>query len=338
MNRTFLLLLAVLVLGGITYFALRSDDTETSLADKAESRQFSYANVEAIDRIFIADRNGHQVNLTRGGVSGWLADGEPANANIVKGILHVVRGLDIQSLPSYKAIPNIIEDIATSGILVQLFDESGQKLQGYYLGGSNNDELGTYAIKEGVEDPYVVHLPGFTGNIRQRFMHWDDEWRDKVYWRVDPDKVTEFKIDYPKQQGASFKLTKMEDRFQLAPLYEGPQQTRMIPKGGVEGVLSRYEEYYISSFENKDLKVIERANNQVPFAIISITQEGQKPQTMAVYPRYSDDPLSGDSREGELQINSGSVSAYSAFINGGEDWVLLHANTMQPLLVGYDYF
>lgn len=337
MSRTLILLIAVLLLGAGAFFVLSGSKEEANLSDKSESRQFAYDRLEDIHRIFIADKNGRQVTLTRGGVSGWMADGRPANANIMKNILETVERVDIQSLPSFKAVPHMIEDLATSGILVQLFDENDTKLRGYYIGGSTNNETGTFAIKEGVEDPYIIHLPGFTGNIRQRFIHWGDEWRDKVYWRVDPDKVESFSIEYPKQRNNSFVLTRQENTFQLRPYYESGQQTRNIPKGGVEGILSRYEKYYVNSFQNEDSKIINKAKSVLPFATIRIKEEGKEEQTMVIYPRFQDDLLDDDATTSEV-LNAGELTAYSAFINGGNDWVLLNVETLQPLLVGYDYF
>ncbi|NJC25206.1 hypothetical protein [Neolewinella antarctica] len=337
MNRTSILLLAVLVLGAGAWLILRKDATENSLADKGESRQFGYADVDRIDRIFIADRKGNRVDLTRGGVSGWLADGVPANENIMLGILQVIEGLDVQSLPSYKAIPVILEDLATSGTLIQLFDADNNKLRGYYLGGTTADETGTYAIKEGVEDPYVVHLPGFTGNVRQRVVHVGDEWRDKIYWRVDPEKVESFSIEYPKLRNKSFVLTKNGDRFQLKPFYASNQQTRNVPRGGVEGILTRYEKYYVNAYENLDEKSITAARDALPHAVIRVKEEGKPEQTMVIYPRYGANEFTNNPKTGAI-VNRGGLKAYSAFINDGADWALLNVETIQPLMIGYDYF
>ena len=267
-----------------------------------------------------------------------MVGGVPANENILAGVLQVIKGLDIQTLPSYKAVPKILKDLSTSGMLVQLYDREGNKLRGYYLGGSTGTEKGTFAIKEGVEDPYIVHLPGFTGNVRQRFVHTGDEWRDKVYWRVDPEKVESFSIEYPKQRKNSFVLTRNGAGYQLAPFYESNQQTRNIPGGGVEGVLARYEKYYVNKYENTDEASQAAANEVLPHAVIRIKQEDRDEQVMTIYPRYDTGEFSNEPKTGEITYSGNDLKAYSAFINGGDDWVLLNVETLQPLMVGYDYF
>lgn len=337
MSRTTLLLLAVVVLGAVSYFALSGEDAGAKLSDGAAERQFAYTEVDNIHRIYIADRTGHTTNLTRGGVSGWLVEGQPANENIMKNLLATVARLEVQSLPAYKAIPNMIESIASHGILVQLFDEEGTKLRGYYIGGATNDNTGNYAIKEGSENPYIVHLPGFTGSVRARINHWDDEWRDKVYWRIDPEQVELFSIEYPRQRNKSFVLERKGNDFQLRPFYETGQQIRMVPFQGIEGTLAKYERYYVNNYENRDTESIAEAKEQLPFARITLKEKGKDAQTMVVYPKYKKTTFNHDLKTGEV-LQNGGLSAYRAFINDGEDWVLLNQETLQPLLVDYDRF
>lgn len=337
MSRTTLLLLAVLVLGGVSYLALSGEDAGAKLSEGAAERQFAYSEVEDIHRIYIADRKGHTTNLTRGGVSGWMVEDKPANENIMKNLLAVAARLEVQSLPAYKAIPNMIESIASHGILVQLFDKEGTKLRGYYIGGATNDNTGNYAIKEGSENPYIVHIPGFTGSVRARINHWDDEWRDKVYWRVDPEQVELFSIEYPRQRNKSFVLERKGEDFQLRPFYETGQQTRMVPYQGIEGALAKYERFYVNRYENRDTESIAEAKEQIPFARITIQETGKEAQTMVVYPKYDENTFVTDPKTGDV-IQNGGLIAYRGFINDGEDWVLLNVETLQPLLVNYDVF
>lgn len=336
MNRTNILIIIVIILGGITGFVISTQGDEARVSDRSNDRQFAYPDFEDVERIFIADRRDHQVNLTRGGITGWLADGKPANDNVLKNLLAVLKNMDIRTLPTRKAIPNMVKALAAEGIRVQLFDEDGNELRDYYIGGATHDELGTFAIMDGSENPYVVHLPHFTGNIRTRFNHWGDEWRDRIYFRVDPDKVEAFSIDYPKQQSESFQLLKQGSKFTIESLYGG-RPKKEVKRGVVEGVLSRYEKYYVNRYENRDRESIEAAKQVLPFAIITIKQEGQTPKSMKVYPRYQDQTFANDSKTGE-QIIGGGLDAFNAFINNDEDWVLLNVETTQPLLVSYDSF
>jgi len=337
MNRTLVLLLAVLLLGGLAWWVSAAGATSSGSSDRAPERQFGIENFDRVHRIFIADRKGHKVNLTRGGITGWLADGKPANETVMKNLADAVKFLEVQSLPTPQAKPNMIENLAAQGILVQAFDKEDNKLCGYYIGGGNHDETGTYAIVEGSEEPYVVHIDHFTGNVRQRFSHWEDEWRDKIYFRVDPEKVEKMSIEYPKQRDKSFILTRKGSDFSIAPFYDTGQPVRDVSRGAAEGVLARYEKYYINRYENRDEQSIAEAKTLLPFATITVKESEKEAQEMRIYPRYVNKSFYHDIKSGAVKENSG-LEAYTAFINGGEDWVLLNVETLEPLMAGYESF
>ncbi len=324
MKRTLILLISVLLLGGIAWYATtRGADTST-----AHDRDFAYPAVDHIHRIFIADREGNQATLERGGPTGWTYDGYPANENAVKNLLQAVERISVQTLPTSKAIPNLVRNLAAGGILVQLFDAQDRKLRGYYVGGGANGELGTVAIMEDSENPYIVHLPMWTGNLRHRFNLRGDEWRSKVLFRADPERVESLSIEYPRQRGESFRLDRQAgNAYHLSAFYPGGPPPREVARGVAERILSRYEKYFISRYENADARSINAAREVLPFAIIRLKEEGKAEQLVKIFPRF----LHPDSPDEEL-------TAYTAFINDDRDWALLAVETTQPLLVSYDSF
>ena len=335
MNRTTLLLLAVVLLGVLAFFALREERAPRTLADDAE-RQFAYPDLDNIGKIFVADREGNEVMLTRGGPSKWLADGKPANPSVMSNILSTVSQLEVQSLPAHALVPTMVENLATEGILVRVFDLEGNKVRGYYVGGPTNDERGVYAIMEGSENPYIVHQPTFTGNVRHRFSHQGDEWRDKQYFRVDPEKVESLSIEYPKQQKSSFLLTRDGDGFRLSSPNES-RPARRVQRGVAERVLAAYENYYVNVYENANLEDQGAAKKVLEFARIRVKEEGKEPQTMVLYPKFKDRTFRQDPKTGNV-VTSDGLAAYGAYLNDGEDWALLTPHTTQKLLVGYDSF
>lgn len=325
MNRTLILLLAVVALGAVAYLVTRAADAPP--ADAAE-RAFGYPDTDRIARIYLADRDGQEVDLRRGGPTGWTYNGLPANANAMKNLLQAVGHMEVQRLPARAAVPNLVKNLAGGGILVRLYDGAGNKLRGYYVGGGTNGETGTAAIVEGSENPYVVHLPMWTGNLRHRFNLQGDEWRSKVLFNVDPERVTALTIEYPKQQAQGFRLERGTDgAYLLYPHARGSAPPRPVGRGIAEAVLSRYENYYVSRWENRDTESIAAARDRLPFAVITVEEEGRTPQTVKVYPRFR----FPDTAEQQLE-------AYTALVNDDADWALLAVETTQPLLVGYASF
>ena len=338
MNRTTLLLIAVLLVGTLAYLGTSLPSSPASIAQKTNDRQFAYPQTEDIARIFIADRKGHEVTLERGGPTGWTVRGKgPANENVMKNLLEAVSRIDIQTLPAYAAVPNLVNSLAGSGILVQVVDADGRKLRGYYVGGSTSDERGTAAIMEGSENPYIVHMPGFTGNIRFRYNLWDDEWRSKVVLRADPDEVEALEVRYPTRQNQSFRLERSGGDYRLTNPDDGTVPARTIPRGVAEGILTRYEKFYASRFENGERQARTAAEQKLPFATIAIDLPGPQGQRISIYPKFREKGFTTDVKSGE-HINIEGVESYHALVNNGEDWVLLSPNTTEPLFVGYGSF
>lgn len=324
MRRTVTLLLAVVLLGGLAYLALSGGGMEKVTDDRA----FGYPDADDIARIYLADRDGNQTDLLRGGPTGWTVNGDPANENAMKNLLQAVTSLEIRSLPAPAAVPNLVRTLAGGGILVRLYNERGDKLRGYYIGGGTNDELGTAAIVEGSESPYIVHLPMWSGNVRHRFNLRGDEWRSKQLFAADPERVEELSIAYPRQESKGFTLRKEGDgRYTVAPLVPSAGPVKTISAGAAERVLARFERYYISRYQNEDETGKAADRSRLPFASIRLQESGREAQVIDIYPRFRF-PDSADN----------SLSAYTAFIHNRRDYALLAVETTQPLLIGYDAF
>jgi len=112
MKKTLILLLLFLVIGGFTYYLSTKKDTKTTLLTTA--RNFAVADIDQVQKIFIADRNGKNVTLERQ-KNYWQLNGKHrANPNSVSILLNTIQKLKIKYTPSRKAIKNIINDIATN--------------------------------------------------------------------------------------------------------------------------------------------------------------------------------------------------------------------------------
>ena len=48
------------------------------------------------------------------------------------------------------------------------------------MGNATKDSSGTFMLKEGSDQPYIVYIPGFRGYISTRFTADPEDWRDHV--------------------------------------------------------------------------------------------------------------------------------------------------------------
>lgn len=332
MKKTLLLLILFLAIGGATMYLTTKKDTKTTIL--TEERNFAVADIESVYKVFIADRNGKSVTLERKKNYWQLNKKYKANPNAVSNLLNTIQKLKIKYTPPKAAVKNIIHDIATNNIKVEVYNKSGEKLKVYYVGGVTNDEFGTYMIKEDAEAPFITYIPGFEGSLRVRYMTEEIDWRDKAIFNERLPDIQSVSIEYPKQKNKSFKLEKINEAFVLAPFYPNtPKAKRELPKGVAEQYLVGFErlvaENFMNTYESKD-----SVRQLLPFSIIRFKAVDDAEKVVKLH------PIIKRSKAGQILLDDKGrqiVEKYHADVNG-EDFMLIQQLVFGKILWGYDNF
>ncbi|MEM9835036.1 MAG: DUF4340 domain-containing protein [Bacteroidota bacterium] len=301
------------------------------------TRDFKVADPTQISKVFLADRKGNQTTLTRAGED-WIINGKYlANENAIKNLLQAVTSIEMQYIPARAAVDNIIKNLATEGILVQVFDQDGQKVKGYYVGGSTADERGTFAILEGADEPYVVHLPGWVGNLRFRFNLVGDDWRSKRVFGEEVEDIERLSIEYPTRRNLSFVLERAGEEYKVAPFYETDQSVRPVPRSRAERYLVKYGHLFVSSYENQ--AVTERAalRQKIPFAHIRLKLVDGTEKDLKAFARYAERTISVDPKTGQT-FDDRPLQGYDLLLNNDEDYAVIQTGDLGHFLVTYDSF
>ncbi|MFN7115333.1 MAG: DUF4340 domain-containing protein [Saprospiraceae bacterium] len=321
MKKTLILLIAFALLGSFTtWYVLSKPDDKTTLL--AEERRFKVENTDEIYKIFIADRRGNQTTLERKD-GYWLYNGKyPARPNAVENVLDAVRRIEIQYKPPTAAVNNIIKNLSTQGIKIQTFNRNNQLLQAYYIGGGTADETGTYAIKEGAEQPYVVSIPGWQGNIRFRFNLIGDDWRDKTVFAEKAENIESVSVEYPKNRNKSFKLERAGNTYRITPFYDiTPIINRPYKEGSVERYLEGFRNLGAEAFENENPRR-DSVRQLLPFGIITLKNKAGAEKTVRLFPIFT---------------ANNQAERYFIDVNN-EDFMLGQHLVLSKILWGYDFF
>lgn len=332
MNKTLSLLVLFLLLGGMTFWYLsRGEDERTTLA--GWDRDFKVEDTERIHKIFLADRQGGRVTLERRG-GYWLYNGKwKARPNAMENLLDAVGRLEMQFKPPQAMVDGMIRDLAANGIKVELYDRQGALIKAYYVGGATADERGTYIIREEAEQPYVAHIPGWSGNLRFRYNLRGDDWRDKSIFDYDPDEIREVTVEYPKQKNKSFRVEKTGDSYRVRPFYDITPASETAPaRGLVEAFLTGFESLGAEAFENQNPRR-DSIRQLVPFSIITVTDiEGatREVRLFPIFPKRT--PFASPPLEG-----ADVVERYFADISNG-DFMLAQHRVVKKILWAYPFF
>ena len=330
-KSTLILFLLLILAGGSAWYFTQSKEQE-KLHALGWDRQFKVEDTDEIHKIFIAKRTGVTTTLERKGDQ-WIYNGKYlARQTAVNSLMDVFKGIRMQSVPTANAVNGMVDDLATRGIKVELFDKNDKKIKAYYVGGSTPNERGTYVIMEGAEQPYVAELSMMEGAFRVRFDMEGDDWRDKTVFDEKVDNIDFVSIEYPKQKSKSFKMERQGETFSIVPFYDiTPPINKPVQPANVEAFLIGFERQIAESYENTNPKRQE-LEQTIPFAIITLRNKKGVEHSATLYPTGS------FSAGGSLK--TGDIERYLATVKRGdaEDFMMVQHRNYQRILWGYDGF
>ena len=270
MNRTLLLVVLFLVLGGTAWYVLSKKKNQPG-THVSWDMDFAVKNTGEIGKIFIADREGHTVTLEQS-AKGWIYNGKyPARPTAMETLLETISQVNVLNIPPNGAVPGMVKELAALGVKVEIYDRGGKKMKTYYIGGVTNDERGTVLMMDGSEQPYVAHVPGFIGQIRMRYLMGDDDWRDKAIFREKPEEIQFVSVEYPQRKSESFKLEKTgEAAYDVKPFFNTTTPMKSPRRKGVaEAYLVQFESLVAEAFETGN-PLRDSVKALVPFVIVTM--------------------------------------------------------------------
>lgn len=330
-NITVLLVLFLVLAGGTAWYLTNEKDTKkTTLLDW--DRKFKVENTDQIHKVFIAKRSGEQITLERKGDHWIYNEKYKALPNAIDNLMRAFGEVEMNYKPANAAVPNMVSNLATQGIKVELYDKAGEQLKAYYIGGETSDSRGTYMIMEGSEQPYVVHLPTWGGNLRARFNLRGDQWRDKTVLGAEVENIDFVSVEYPKQKNKSFKLEKKGREYEVVPFYEvTPKIGKSVSQGLVEGYLVNFQSVGAEAFETKNAKK-DSVIQTIPFSIITLRKTDGEEQQVKLFPIYQDIPTANPNA-----IAGSYVERYFAEVDE-EEFMLVQHRVFEKVLWGYEFF
>ncbi|MBK7871403.1 MAG: DUF4340 domain-containing protein [Saprospiraceae bacterium] len=331
MKKTLILLISFALFGSVTaWYLLTQQDDKTTLL--AKDQRFSIEDSENIYKIFIASKKGEKTTLERK-ENYWLYNGEyKARPNAIENLLDAITRVQVKYKPPTAAVDNMVKDLATNGLKVELYNNNNKLLKTYYVGGSTADERGTYMIMEGSNQPYVTYIPSWEGNIRFRYNLTGEDWRDKTIFTYKQDDIQSVSIEYPKQRNQSFRLERSGNGFEIKPFYETtPIVNQPISEGKVEAFLEGFKSLGAEAFENENPRR-DSILKLMPFSIIKISSKDGDSTTVRLFPIIPEyDPAV------TRLPNADAVERYFLDWNG-QDFMLIQHRVFSKILWGYDFF
>nr|MBS0038561.1 DUF4340 domain-containing protein [Saprospiraceae bacterium] len=334
MTRTLLYLVILIVLLGAAGFFVyqQSDAGKPDTSD----RNFAVKNLDEVGKVFIAGRDGESLALVRKGDQWIINDKFPANPNTMEMILRALKDVEIKYVPTKASYSHIIQTLAGRGLKVEVYDRRDNLMKSYYIGGVPQDERGNFYIMEGAEQPYVVHIPYFTGTLRTRFELTEDQLRAKEIFSEKASEIESISVQYPAQQHESFTIHRKNNSFELSPFSESmPAITRPMHPGLLESYIRNYQKIGVESFLN-DLPQRDSIVAARPFVTITMERTDGTVKSYDFHQRYPY-PIIGPYGAREADAEDYLLRFYVSDNNTG-DFMTTQYRVLNKIFWGYSWF
>ena len=202
----FIISLFSLIIGG--YFFFYSTDDNLSEED---ARNFGIKEINRIDKIFLADKKGTQVILTKEN-DVWRVNGNYVARKIrIQTLLKTAQKIKVkQRVPTVRK-EIILKNLAAKHIKVEFFSE-GELLKSYLVGSADGSTTGTYMLLIDEETgskhstPFLTHLIGFEGYLTPRYEPHPNTWRDLKIFFFPKNTIQSVKLNYPSHPENNFEI------------------------------------------------------------------------------------------------------------------------------------
>ena len=206
---------------------------------RGDSADFMVWDTASITKVYLADRNENETLLERH-ADGWTLNTDyKAHPKKIDQLLYTLYRVRVRMPVSRASHDHIISQMASRSTKVEVyqivprinlfnkirlfFHEKRTKV--FYVGDATQDSSGTFMLREGADQAYIVYIPGFRGYISTRFSAIPDDWRDHTVFHEAMSDIQSVTLEFGGHPELGFcvenigkhqfKLTRMADQQEL---------------------------------------------------------------------------------------------------------------------------
>lgn len=334
MNKKTGLTLLVLLVLGLAYWLINKKPWGVNFKDIAD---FSIEDTAAIDKIFIADRNGKSVVLEKKGPQTWVINGNKlADFSKIELLLNTMKNVKVLRPVLESEHNTAVGDLATVGIKAQFY-ANNNVVKTVYVGSATQEQNGTYMLIENSSKPYATHIPGFFGFLTPRFISDSLIWRDRTIFNYTPDQIKSIAISYP---NANLNFSIDNSNIQNPILLDANKQVKKVSD-------PLFLKFYVASFkqfnfdgyyENQDPKLIDSIYHNVPVCTMNVVLTNGQSQSLKLFSKAIDKHTKQVIDESTGKMFDYDTERFWAFLNNDKSLIIVQQFNIGKLLITLNDF
>ena len=220
----------------------------------SKGKDFHIEDTSLITKVFLADRNGNTITLEKN-KNNWMINNEfIARQDAINMLLSTSNKIRIKKPVSKAAFDNVIKFIATTGVLVEFFQDD-KMVMSYIIGSNTPDHLGTYMILRDSKEPFVVHIPYLNGFLSPRYGIQANlidvmKWRSNLVFNLSLEQIERIKYTDFLNESNSYELQKNP-----LELVNSKQEPQDIDEKKVFKLLNSFNNLNCETFKKDKKKV-----------------------------------------------------------------------------------
>ncbi len=291
-TKTIISIVVVAALGYAAFFVMNDSKTVNF---KKEDSEFAVKDIESLTMIFLADKRGNRNKLVKQPNGKWQVNEDYYVAeHMMELLLRTLQQVQVKN-PVPNAMHNMaVKNLGVVGIKVELY--AGEHLKTFYVGGTTNDDLGTFFIMEGSETPFVCHIPGFDGFLTSRFEIKRANWIDRSYFTSPKSEIKSIMVKYGSGSDEDFTITADNGSF-------GVDNISNLDSSTLNKYLNYYSNTHFESYVNTEdrQQLQDSLEAEIPFCTIQMEhQDVKQSRLLKLYPFKSLDRMYGITEQGDL--------------------------------------
>ena len=256
----------------------------------------------AVSRIFMADKENHQMLLTYQSDSLWLVDNKyPANQPKIDMLLETLAEMRVRNNVNRAAVENVTSMIAAKSVKVEVYYDDyrinlfkgkirfwrHEKCRVFYVGHDTLDMMSTYMYAEGDELPRVIYIPGFRGCLSPRFVVDPLAWRSHSIVDLPVQRIAKVELTIPSMPSESFAVVREGEGF-VFNLLNPPMRVNGFDTARVAQLLSSFVNLNFDEFARAVPKVVlDTTFSQQPRTILRVTDVDGNVNEVKTYIKYT---------------------------------------------------
>jgi hypothetical protein len=324
----YLIFLILAVIAVLIYFSNHNGTI------KKELRDFAVEDTASITKIFMVDKENIQVTLDRKEAGKWMVNNKYfVRPDAIKVLLGTIASIDVKSPVGKTALPNVIKQIATQSVKVEIYKGS-ECVKVYYVGGTTQDQTGTYMVLENSSVPFVVEKPGFAGYLTGRYFTDETMWRDNSIFLYSFNDIASVSVRINTNPDKSFTIINDgNNSFKLLDNKNNPMNgfDNQVAKEYIAGFKKVRCESYSNKFSPQRLDSLLKTQ---PIGSLSVTNRKGEVNTLKLYYRPNFSQVTDD----DGKILPFDPDAMYGVLPGDKQVVVCQYFVFDPLMKDISYF